>query len=157
SAQHERFEVIPALDVLQGRCVRLREGNAEEVTVDGGEPAAAARRFAASGPPRLHLVDLEGAFAGTPTAGLVERVAAAAGRVPVQTGGGYRTLEALEAALAAGADRVVAGTAALTPGFLRAAVERLGTRLAVAVDVRDGRVAAEGWTQTSTLAPAELA
>src|SRR6478672_8622532 len=108
------FEVMPALDVLEGRCVRLRGGRPERVTVEGGDPRAAASRFAADRPPRLHLVDLDGAFAGVPTPGLVEAVVEAAGDVPVQAGGGLRTLPSLEAAVAAGAQRVVVGTSALS-------------------------------------------
>src|ERR671935_294701 len=96
------FVVVPALDVLEGRCVRLREGVREHVTVEGGEPEAAAARFVAAGARMLHLVDLDGAFAGSPTPGLVERVVGAAGGVPVQVGGGLRTAETVEAALHAG-------------------------------------------------------
>src|SRR5919201_4702673 len=101
------FVVAPALDVLEGRCVRLAEGKRERVTVEGGDPAAAAARFAAEGARFLHLVDLDGAFSGTPSPGLVERVAAAARGVPVQVGGGYRSLAAIDGALDAGATRVM--------------------------------------------------
>src|ERR671932_449112 len=115
------FVVLPALDVLEGRCVRLAEGRRERVTIEGGDPAAAAARFAAAGARFLHLVDLDGAFSGAPSAGLVERVTEAAAGIPVQVGGGYRTLAAIEGALAAGAARVLVGTAALSREFLRAA------------------------------------
>jgi phosphoribosylformimino-5-aminoimidazole carboxamide ribotide isomerase len=151
------FLVLPALDVLEGRCVRLAEGKRERVTVEGGDPAAAASRFAADGARYLHLVDLDGAFAGTPSAGLVGRVVAAAGAVPVQVGGGYRDLAAIDGALEAGAARVMVGTAALSPAFLAEAAPRYGERLVVAVDARDGRVAAAGWTEESEVEPAELA
>lgn len=150
------FVIAPALDVLEGRCVRLAQGVRERVTVEGGDPADAARRFVAEGAPLLHLVDLDGAFSGSPSPGLLERVVAAAGDVPVQVGGGYRTLEAVEAALAAGAARVLVGTAAAGPGFLAEAAARLGERLVVAVDVRDGRVAQEGWTASTPLTAVEL-
>jgi phosphoribosylformimino-5-aminoimidazole carboxamide ribonucleotide (ProFAR) isomerase len=106
------FTVYPAIDVLEGRVVRLREGRREEVTVEGGDPAAAARRFAAAGAEWLHLVDLDGAFSGRPDLELLRRVVAAAG-VPVQVGGGYRALADIAAALEAGAARVLLGTAAL--------------------------------------------
>src|SRR5437588_8694200 len=109
-----RFVVIPALDVLGGRCVRLAGGKRERVTVEGGDPARAAARFVGEGASWLHLVDLDGAFSGSPTAGLVERVAAAAGGVPVQAGGGFRSEEAVEAGLRAGAARVMVGTAAVS-------------------------------------------
>ena len=99
----DSFSVIPAIDVLEGRCVRLSEGRRERVTVEGGDPAAAAARFVADGARYLHLVDLDGAFSGLPSPGLVERVVAAAGGVPVQAGGGLRSAAAVESALAAGA------------------------------------------------------
>jgi phosphoribosylformimino-5-aminoimidazole carboxamide ribotide isomerase len=149
--------VLPAIDVLEGRCVRLAGGNRERVTIEGGDPAEAARRFAADGAELLHLVDLDGAFSGSPTPGVVEQVVAAADGTPVQVGGGYRTSEQIEGALAAGAARVIIGTAALEPRFVRETAARLGDQLVVAVDVRDGLVVAEGWTSTSSLPAAALA
>ena len=150
------FTVYPALDVLEGRVVRLLEGRRERVTVEGGDPVAAAERFVAEGASWLHLVDLDGAFSGEPDLALVERVAAAG--VPVQVGGGYRSLELVEAALAAGAARVLVGTAALDDTFLAAAVARLGSEsLVVAVDARDGLVTVNGWREESTLGAVELA
>ncbi len=151
------FVVLPAIDVLEGRCVRLAGGDRARVTIEGGDPTEAASRFAADGAPFLHLVDLDGAFSGTPTAGLVERVVGAAGGTPVQVGGGYRSMPDVEAALAAGASRVMVGTAALDPTFARQAAERWGDRLVVAVDARDGLVVADGWTRTSALPAPELA
>src|SRR5437868_6621296 len=109
---------LPALDVLEGRCVRLAEGKRERVTVEGGDPAEAAARFAGEGAAYLHLVDLDGAFSGSRTEGLVRRVVEAAGGVPVQVGGGYRSAEAIEAGLAAGASRIMVGTAATTSADL---------------------------------------
>jgi phosphoribosylformimino-5-aminoimidazole carboxamide ribotide isomerase len=150
------FVVAPAIDVLEGRCVRLRHGQREHVVVEGGDPAAAAARFAGDGARLVHLVDLDGAFSGAPTPGLVERVAAAASPVPVQVGGGLRTPAAVEAALAAGAARVLVGTAALSEAFL-AEVARHGERVAVAVDAREGHVAVDGWTGVSELTAVELA
>jgi len=149
------FTVYPAIDVLDGRVVRLAEGVRERVTVEGGDPAGAAQRFAAEGASFLHLIDLDGAFSGSPSPGLVDSVVAAG--LPVQTGGGYRDVAAIEAALAAGATRVMVGTAALSPSFLADAAARYGERLVVAIDARDGRVAVEGWTRASDLSPAELA
>ncbi len=108
------FTVIPAIDVLEGRCVRLSEGRREHVTIEGGEPAAAAARFVSEGAAWLHVVDLDGAFSGTPTPGLVETMVASAGGVPIQVGGGLRDVAEVEAALAAGAARAIVGTAALT-------------------------------------------
>ena len=150
------FEIIPAIDVLGGRAVRLAAGQRDAVTLEGGDPVELARRFASEGASRLHLVDLDGAFSGVPSFALVERVSRAGG-LPLQVGGGYRTLEAVATALDAGAERVMVGTAALTPGFLEQAVERFGDSLVVAVDVRDGRVVVEGWTEASELTPGALA
>jgi phosphoribosylformimino-5-aminoimidazole carboxamide ribotide isomerase len=150
------FEVIPAIDVLEGRAVRLSQGRREAVTLEGGDPVELARRYAAEGASRLHVVDLDGAFSGMPSLHLVERLAAAAG-LPFQVGGGYRSLDAVGSALAAGADRVMVGTAALEPDFLARAAGRFGESLVVAVDVRDGRVATDGWTQASDTTAAELA
>jgi phosphoribosylformimino-5-aminoimidazole carboxamide ribotide isomerase len=151
-----KLEILPAIDVLGGRAVRLAGGKRDAVTLEGGEPSELAARFIGEGAERLHLVDLDGAFSGVPSVELVERVAAA-GSVPLQVGGGYRSLEAIAAALDAGADRVMVGTAAVAAGFLEEAVDRFGESLVVAVDVRDGRVAVEGWTEVSELTPGELA
>lgn len=152
----QSFTIYPAIDVLQGRVVRLAEGDRERVTVDGGDPLEAAARFAAAGASWLHLVDLDGAFSGRPSPSLVARVAEAA-PLPVQVGGGYRTLESISAALEAGAARVLIGTAALDPALLTESARRFGDRLAVAVDVRDGLVAIEGWVRDSELGAVELA
>ena len=151
------FEVIPAVDVLEGRAVRLREGRRERISIEGGDPAALAARFAAEGARRLHLVDLDGAFAGKPSPGLLARITAVAAQIPLQVGGGYRSLAAIDSALASGADRVMVGTAALSPAFLGEAAARYGERLVVAVDARDGRVAVDGWTRTSDLSARDLA
>ena len=150
-----QFTVYPAIDVLDGRAVRLSQGRRERVTAEGGDPAALARRGAAAGASWLHLVDLDGAFSAHASLDLLRGIAAAG--VPVQVGGGYRDADAVQAALDAGAARVLVGTAALDPGFLRAAAGRFGDRLAVAIDARDGLVAVEGWTRASTVSPDELA
>jgi len=150
------FDVIPAIDVLAGRALRLSGGRRESPTLDGGDPIELARRFAGEGARRLHLVDLDGAFSGVPDLDLVRRVASAGG-LPLQVGGGYRALESVTDALSAGAQRVMVGTAALTPGFVEEAVAAVGDALVVAVDVREGRVAVDGWTQTSEVTPRELA
>lgn len=151
------FAVLPAIDVLEGRCVRLAGGERERVTIEGGDPAAAARRFTEEGATFLHLVDLDGAFSGSPTPGLVKTLVAAADGTPVQVGGGYRTIDAIAGALAVGAARVMVGTAALSPDFLADAARRFGDRLVVAVDARDGLVVVEGWTSISSLPAVELA
>ena len=150
-----RFTVYPAIDVLDGRVVRLEQGERERVTVDGGDPVAAAERFRDEGASWLHLVDLDGAFSALASLDLLRAIVAAG--VPVQVGGGYRSLDAVAAAVYAGASRVLVGTAALDPDFLAAAAQRFGDALAVAIDARDGLVTVEGWTRASSLSPAELA
>ena len=152
------FDVIPAIDVLEGRCVRLSEGRRERVTIEGGDPGEAAARFVAEGASWLHVVDLDGAFSGRPTPGLVERVAAAG--VPVQVGGGLRDVDAIAAALEAGAARVIVGTAALSIGTgssLSHLTSHFGESLVVAVDAKDGRVVTDGWVEESDFSPRELA
>ena len=147
------FDVIPALDVLEGRCVRLSEGRRERVTIEGGDPAEAAARFVAEGARWLHAVDLDGAFSGRPTPGLVETIAAAG--VPVQVGGGLRDSEAMQAAVDAGAARIIVGTAALDG--VEALAERFGERLVVAVDAKDGIVVADGWVTETEVTARDLA
>jgi phosphoribosylformimino-5-aminoimidazole carboxamide ribotide isomerase len=151
------FIVYPAIDVLEGRCVRLAEGRRERVTIEGGDPAAAARRFVEEGARFLHMVDLDGAFSGQPSLELVRRIATAAGDVPLQVGGGYRSIEVIEAALVAGAARVMVGTAAASPEFLTRAAADFGEGLVVAIDARDGKIALRGWTELSELDAADLA
>jgi phosphoribosylformimino-5-aminoimidazole carboxamide ribotide isomerase len=124
------------------------------VTVEGGDPVAAAERFVAEGASWLHLIDLDGAFSGTPDLDLVSRIAAIG--TPVQVGGGYRSLEAIEGALEAGATRVFVGTAAIEEEFLSAAA-RFGDGVAVAIDARDGTVTVHGWTRSADLTAGELA
>ena len=150
------FEVVPAIDVLEGRVVRLSQGRRDAVTLEGGDPVELARRYASEGATRLHVVDLDGAFEGAPSPSLLERLSGAVD-LPIQVGGGYRTIVAIEAAFVAGADRVMIGTAALAPGFVEEAVERFAESVVVAIDVRDGLVAVEGWTTSSALTAPELA
>ena len=142
--------LIPAVDLRQGRAVRLREGRAEAETVFSDDPVATAERWVSLGAQRLHVVDLDGAFAGEPRqTPLVARLTAAVAPVPVQVGGGLRTLDAVDAALEAGARWAVVGTrAALDGDFLRDACRAHGKRIIVAVDARGGRVAVKGWTET---------
>ena len=151
-----KFDVIPAIDVLDGRVVRLSQGRRDTVTLEGGDPVTLAGRYGAEGACWLHVVDLDGAFSGTPTVDLLRRLAAVSS-LPLQIGGGYRTIEAIEAALVSGASRVMVGTAALDPEFLHEAVGRFADALVVAIDVRDGKVASDGWEQTSQVAASELA
>jgi phosphoribosylformimino-5-aminoimidazole carboxamide ribotide isomerase len=153
------FELIPAIDLQDGACVRLRQGRYEDATVYARDPAGQAARFAAHGIPRLHVVDLDGAKAGRlVNAESVRAIAAAVPGVPVQLGGGLRSLEAVEQALGLGVQRVVLGTIALRdPPLVREAARRFPGRVAVGIDARDGKVAVEGWTKASEALAAELA
>ena len=151
------MEVIPAVDIRGGRCVRLAQGDYARETVFADDPVEMARRWAALGAPRLHVVDLDGAREGRPVNAAAVHAIARAVACPVQTGGGLRDLAALRAALAGGVARVVLGTAAVKdPALLRSAVAELGEQLVVSVDARDGRVRLEGWTEGSALAASTL-
>ena len=154
-----RFELIPAIDLLGGECVRLAQGNYDAATVYEADPAAAARRFAAHAVPRLHVVDLDGARAGRPQNGAAVRaIVAAVGALPVQLGGGLRDLAAVEAAFEMGVDRVVLGTAALRdPALVRDAARKFPGRIAVGLDAKDGRVSVEGWLDTGEATVIEVA
>ncbi len=145
--------VIPAVDVREGRCVRLREGRADAETVFSDDPVAMAERWAALGAERLHVVDLDGAFAGTPRqTALVTKIAAAVRPVPVEAGGGLRDLAAVEALLQGGVAWAVLGTrAALDPAFVAEACTRFPGQVIVAVDARGEQVAVRGWTETAAI------
>ena len=145
------FELIPAIDLLDGRCVRLAQGRYDRATVYGDDPAEVAEGFVRCGIRRLHVVDLDGARAGAPRhTEVVGRIAAAAGGVPVQLGGGIRDAAAVEVALAVGVDRVVLGTVALRePELVAELAARFPGRIAVGIDAREGRVAVEGWLEES--------
>lgn len=137
--------VIPAIDLRQGRCVRLFRGDVEAETVYEDEPVEVARRFEADGARRLHVVDLDAARGDGSNRGVVKDICRHVA-VPVQLGGGLRSIAAMEAALEDGAARAILGTAAaLDPEFVRSAVERVGDDVVVAVDVRDGLVMTHGW------------
>jgi phosphoribosylformimino-5-aminoimidazole carboxamide ribotide isomerase len=148
-------ELYPAIDVLGGRAVRLEQGDYDRSKEYDADPLDAARRWVEQGATRLHLVDLDGAREGRPVnLDQLERIAAQAG-VPVQYGGGLRSVESVDRALAAGADRVVVGTVAFTdPDVLEAMVQSGGERVWVALDVRGGVIATSGWMATTeTTAP----
>jgi phosphoribosylformimino-5-aminoimidazole carboxamide ribotide isomerase len=149
--------VIPAVDLRDGRCVRLREGRADAETVFSDDPVAVATRWAALGGARLHVVDLDGAFAGAPRqAALVAKIVAAVAPVPVEAGGGLRDAAAVEAMLETGARWAVVGTrAVLDPAFLADICRRHPGRIIVAVDAKGDRVAVKGWTETTPLGVVE--
>ena len=149
--------LFPAIDLKNGECVRLVHGDMARATVFNSDPAAQAAAFEQQGFEYLHVVDLDGAFAGKPmNASAVEAILKAV-KMPVQLGGGIRDLRTLEAWLARGVARVIIGTAALRdPAFVREAARRHAGRVAVGIDARDGFVAVEGWAETSGLSALEL-
>ena len=153
--------VFPAIDLKDGRCVRLLRGDMDAATVFNDDPGDQARRFLAHGARFLHVVDLDGAFAGrAANAAAVEAIAAEAARsgARVQLGGGIRSDDDIARWLALGVTRVILGTKALRdPDFVVAACRRWPGRIVVGIDARDGRVAVEGWAQTSTVTAGELA
>jgi phosphoribosylformimino-5-aminoimidazole carboxamide ribotide isomerase len=153
------FELIPAIDLLGGECVRLTQGRYEDKTVYEADPGVAAARFVEHPIKRLHTVDLDGAKAGRPVnREAIARIVAAAGQVPVQLGGGIRSLESIEQALELGVDRVILGTVALRePELVGEASKRFPGRIAVGIDARDGMVAVEGWLDTSDVRASEVA
>jgi phosphoribosylformimino-5-aminoimidazole carboxamide ribotide isomerase len=153
------FEILPAIDLRGGRCVRLLQGDYARETVFSDDPGAMGRRWVAAGARRLHVVDLDGARSGRPENLSIVREIATAVPVPVQLGGGIRNREAILEALAAGIERVILGTALLTadPAAVDALLEEFEERIVVGVDAREGRVAVHGWTETTGRDAVELA
>ncbi|MGQ9572179.1 MAG: 1-(5-phosphoribosyl)-5-[(5-phosphoribosylamino)methylideneamino]imidazole-4-carboxamide isomerase [Dehalococcoidia bacterium] len=151
------MEIIPAVDIRGGRCVRLYQGDYQRETVFADDPLAVARSWQDAGATRLHVVDLDGARQGRPVnAQVVGRIIRALS-IPVQVGGGLRDHQSIEAYLEMGADRVILGTAAVKDRSLLAeAIAAHGPRIVVAVDARLGTVAIEGWREDTALAAAEL-
>jgi phosphoribosylformimino-5-aminoimidazole carboxamide ribotide isomerase len=150
--------LFPAIDLKDGQCVRLRQGEMEQATVFNTEPAAQALAFEAAGFEWLHVVDLNGAFAGKPVnAGAVEAILDAV-HIPVQLGGGIRDLDTIATWLDKGIVRVILGTAAVRdPKLVRDAARAFPGCIAVGIDARDGKVAIEGWAETSEMSAHDLA
>ena len=146
------MNIYPAIDLVGGKAVRLYKGDYTQMTVYSDDPVSVAKDFQAAGAKHIHLVDLEGAKSGVP-----ENLATIASILRetdlfVEVGGGIRNMETVETYLAAGVNRVILGTAAVTdPDFLEAALQKYGDRIAVGVDLKDGYVAIKGWTETSAL------
>ena len=142
--------LIPAIDLKDGHCVRLEQGDMQAATTFGTDPAAMARRWLDAGARRLHLVDLNGAFAGKPVnEGAVKSILReVAGAIPVQLGGGIRDLDTIERYLDDGISTVIIGTAAVkNPGFLKDACTAFGGHIIVGLDAKDGKVATDGWSK----------
>ena len=150
--------ILPAIDLKDGRCVRLRQGRAEDVTVYGDDPAAQAKDGADQGGIELHVVDLDGAFSGAPKhTGTIEKIIKAFGG-PVEVGGGLRTIDAVREVIEAGATRAIIGSAALeSPQFLSEALEQYGDKIAVGIDARNGFVQTKGWVETTAVKAIDLA
>ncbi|MBL8345706.1 MAG: 1-(5-phosphoribosyl)-5-[(5-phosphoribosylamino)methylideneamino]imidazole-4-carboxamide isomerase [Rubrivivax sp.] len=152
--------LIPAIDLKDGKCVRLQQGDMNAVTTFGDDPAAMARRWLEAGARRLHLVDLNGAFAGKPVnEGAVKSILRAVdNRIPVQLGGGIRDLDTIERYLDDGISYVVIGTAAVkNPGFMKDACSAFGGHIIVGLDAKDGKVATDGWSKLTGHEVADLA
>ncbi len=150
--------VIPAIDLQGGKCVRLRQGRAEDATVYSSDPVAMAQHWVRQGAAWLHVVDLDGAFQGRPAhLDVIARIAAAI-PIPVEVGGGLRSAEAVQQVLDCGVARAIVGTRALqAPATLAEWVARFGARLAVGIDARDGFVQVQGWVETTTTRALDLA
>ncbi|HTO42425.1 MAG TPA: 1-(5-phosphoribosyl)-5-[(5-phosphoribosylamino)methylideneamino]imidazole-4-carboxamide isomerase [Rhizomicrobium sp.] len=150
--------LFPAIDLKDGSCVRLKRGAMDEVTVFNDSPADQARSFAEAGFEWLHCVDLNGAFEGRSVNAAAIRAIRAAISLPIQLGGGLRDMAGIEGWLEAGITRVILGTAALRdPDLVKRAAAAHPGRIAVGIDARDGKVAVEGWAETSTLEASDLA
>ena len=151
--------IIPAIDLKDGQCVRLRQGLMDDSTVFSDDPVAMARRWVDAGCRRLHLVDLNGAFAGEPVNGeVVTAIAAAYPELPIQIGGGIRTLETIEHYVKAGVSYVIIGTKAVKePAFVAQACAAFPGRVIVGLDAKDGLVATDGWAEVSQVLATDLA
>jgi phosphoribosylformimino-5-aminoimidazole carboxamide ribotide isomerase len=154
----EAVILFPAVDLKNGQCVRLEQGDMSRATVFNLDPAAQARSFAAQGFEYLHVVDLDGAFAGKPMNAQAVEAMLKAVTMPVQLGGGIRDIRTVEGWLEKGVARVIIGTAAVRdPSFVKAAAKKFPGRVAVGLDARDGKVAVEGWAETSQVTALEIA
>jgi phosphoribosylformimino-5-aminoimidazole carboxamide ribotide isomerase len=154
----EAVILFPAIDLKNGQCVRLEQGDMARATVFNLDPAAQAKSFAAQGFEYLHVVDLDGAFAGKPMNARAVETMLKAVTMPLQLGGGIRDLATVEAWLAKGVARVIIGTAAVRdPELVKNAARRFPGRVAVGLDARDGKVAVEGWAETSQVTALEIA
>lgn len=144
------MRIYPAIDIKDGQCVRLLRGSFDDVTVYGSNPAEMAKKWEAEGGEFIHVVDLDGALKGHGVNAEAIREICESVSVPVQTGGGIRTMEDIEAKFACGLNRVIIGTKAVSDAdFVKKAVEKYGDKIVIGIDAKDGMVAIEGWEKTS--------
>jgi phosphoribosylformimino-5-aminoimidazole carboxamide ribotide isomerase len=153
------MNLIPAIDLKQGQCVRLRQGRMEESTVFSDDPVAMATQWVSQGCKRLHLVDLDGAFEGKPVnADVIESISAAYPDLPIQIGGGIRTIETARAYIEAGVSYIIIGTQAVrNPDFVARLCVEFPGKVIVGIDAKDGMVAVQGWAENSSLSVKNLA
>jgi phosphoribosylformimino-5-aminoimidazole carboxamide ribotide isomerase len=152
------MQIYPAIDLRGGQCVRLRQGDYNQETVFGADPAEMARRWVAQGATWLHVVDLDGAKEGRPVNGAAIRAIVEASRVPCQLGGGLRSLEHIVEALSWGIARAIIGTKALqSPTWLEQMARRFPDCIALGIDAKDGKVATQGWLEVSAITALDLA
>ena len=144
------MRIYPAIDIKDGKCVRLFKGQFSDVTVYGDSPAEMAKKWESLGGEYIHVVDLDGALKGHGVNAAKIKEICESVNVPVQTGGGIRTMEDIEAKLACGIDRVIIGTKAVSDSeFVKRAVDKYGKKIVIGIDAKDGMVAIEGWEKTS--------
>lgn len=152
------MKIYPAIDIKDGKCVRLFKGQFSDVTVYGDSPAEMAKKWESQGGEFIHVVDLDGALKGHGVNAAKIREICESVSVPVQTGGGIRTMEDIEAKFACGIDRVIIGTKAVSDSeFVKRAVDAYGRRIVIGIDAKDGMVAIEGWEKTSEFTAVEFA
>ncbi|MBF2554790.1 1-(5-phosphoribosyl)-5-[(5-phosphoribosylamino)methylideneamino]imidazole-4-carboxamide isomerase [Listeria marthii] len=152
------MQIFPAIDLKNGQCVRLFQGNFSKTTVVNEDPIAQAKAFATDGATYLHIVDLDGALEGRPVNLEIIQKMQTAAKIPVQVGGGIRSMAQVDYYLESGIDRVIIGSAALTdPDFLRAAVQKYGSKIAAGIDAKNGFVATSGWLDVSQVSYLDLA
>lgn len=152
------MRIYPAIDIKDGKCVRLFKGQFSDVTVYGDSPAEMAKKWEAQGGEYIHVVDLDGALKGHGVnADIIKNICSSV-NVPVQTGGGIRTMEDIEAKLSCGISRVIIGTKAVSDSeFVKRAIDKYGEKIVIGIDAKDGMVAIEGWEKTSNFTAIEFA
>jgi phosphoribosylformimino-5-aminoimidazole carboxamide ribotide isomerase len=150
--------IIPAIDLKEGKCVRLEQGLMDKATVYSEDPATTAKHWEAQGAELLHVVDLNGAFAGVPKNLDAIKAIRGAIKIPIEVGGGIRDIATIEALVSIGIDRIILGTAAIeNPAFVREACEKFPNRIIVGIDAREGMVAIKGWAEVTKVEAADLA